>query len=388
MTSILGIGYDRIPRAVETIMRGIDEGLHYGAIVYVSHDQKVVAEIGIGKRGPESDATPLSPKSMMPWYSATKPLVVIAAARLKEAGRLDYDKRVCEYIPAFSQAEKQEITLRHLLTHTSGIAGVKIDPLEMNWDDIISAICAAPVQEDWVPGEKAGYVGYATWYILGEIVARITGEPICQYVRKSILEPAGMSDAFMGMTKEQVLAYSAQISPIYTMERNARAGEPRDDPKLLQCCIPGAGAIGTAGALGRMYEMLLNGGVSAAEDRAGAGGVRLLKEATVKELVTRKRVGMYDETFRHRMDWGLGFIINSARYGLETVPYGFGRYASDETFGHGGLQVCTSYADPREQLVVAAVFNGMPGEARHSKRVKEFSSALYKDLGKAENSSG
>ena len=55
---------------------------------------------------------------------------------------------------------------------------------------------------------------------------------------------------------------------------------------------------------------------------------------------------MMDVTFKHVVDWGLGTIIDSKRYGVETVPYGYGRYASDATFGHGGSQSSVGFADP------------------------------------------
>ena len=57
-----------------------------------------------------------------------------------------------------------------------------------------------------------------------------------------------------------------------------------------------------------------------------------------------------------------------------------GRHASPETFGHGGAQSSSAFADPKHRLVVACVFNGMPGEARHSDRVRDIFSAIYEDL--------
>jgi CubicO group peptidase (beta-lactamase class C family) len=80
------------------------------------------------------------------------------------------------------------------------------------------------------------------------------------------------------------------------------------------------------------------------------------------------------------MDWGLGFIINSARYGADTVPYGYGPHASPPTFGHGGSQCCTAFADPEYELAAAIIWNGRPGEAPHNQRLRETLAALYQDL--------
>ena len=89
---------------------------------------------------------------------------------------------------------------------------------------------------------------------------------------------------------------------------------------------------------------------------------------------------MFDETFKFKMDWGLGFIINSNRDGFQ-MPYSFGRYASPETFGHSGNQAACAFADPKHRLVVAWVCNGMPGERKHQQRQRAINNAIYEDLG-------
>ena len=81
------------------------------------------------------------------------------------------------------------------------------------------------------------------------------------------------------------------------------------------------------------------------------------------------------------MDWGLGFMVNSAIWGLDTVPYGYGPHASPRTFGHGGSQSSASFADPEHGLAVAVICNGMPGEAAHQTRIREILKAVYEDVG-------
>ena len=88
-------------------------------------------------------------------------------------------------------------------------------------------------------------------------------------------------------------------------------------------------------------------------------------------------------TFLHKLDFGPRFIINSSRYGIETVPYNYGRHASENTFGHSGAQSSCAFADPANGLVVAWICNGLPGERRHQERAREINSAIYKDLGLA-----
>jgi CubicO group peptidase (beta-lactamase class C family) len=97
-------------------------------------------------------------------------------------------------------------------------------------------------------------------------------------------------------------------------------------------------------------------------------------------MVARHRADMLDHTFKHIIDFGLGFLINSAQYGAETVPYGYGRHASRRTFGHSGNQTSCAFCDPARKLVAAWVCNGTPGEARHQQRQRAINDAIYEDL--------
>ena len=143
-----------------------------------------------------------------------------------------------------------------------------------------------------------------------------------------------------------------------------------DTEASCSICSPGASGRGPARQLGRFYEMLLD------------GGKPLLDSQTVELLTARLAVGMRDVTFKHTIDWGLGFILNSAQYG-PSVPYGFGPHASPRTFGHGGKQSSIAFADPEYGLAVVLIFNGMPGEEAHQRRMREALGAVYEDMGLA-----
>jgi CubicO group peptidase (beta-lactamase class C family) len=133
---------------------------------------------------------------------------------------------------------------------------------------------------------------------------------------------------------------------------------------------PGAGARGPACELGMFYEMMLSGGRG------------IITQESVNELTSRQRAGMFDHTFKHVIDWGFGFIINSAKHGAE-VPYGYGRFASPQTFGHGGRQCCTGFGDPENELAVAVVFNNQSSEEDHQRRMQLVLDELYKSIGLA-----
>ena len=94
---------------------------------------------------------------------------------------------------------KELITIEHLLVHTAGIpyADVALWSAMHEWDMLIATICDAKMDE--VPGTKAAYHPYSSWFILGEIVRRCDGRPFDRYAREEIFEPLGMSNCFLGM---------------------------------------------------------------------------------------------------------------------------------------------------------------------------------------------
>jgi CubicO group peptidase (beta-lactamase class C family) len=76
------------------------------------------------------------------------------------------------------------------------------------------------------------------------------------------------------------------------------------------------------------------------------------------------------------MDRGLGFFVDSQRHS-PAVPYGYSMSAASATFGHGGKESSTGFADPENKLAVSLIFNGMPGEPKHDRRLKKALSAVY-----------
>src|SRR5207302_8129727 len=127
--------------------------------------------------------------------------------------------------------------------------------------------------------------------------------------------------------------------------------------------------------LGFFYEML--------RDRGRRNGDRIVSPQAVEAMTAHHRVGLYDKTFRHIVDWGLGFVLQSNQYGAETVPYNYGPYASPRTFGHSGARSSIGYCDPEHGLVVACVFNGAPTEEQHDARTRAVNASIYEELGLA-----
>ncbi|HEX8521033.1 MAG TPA: serine hydrolase domain-containing protein [Tepidisphaeraceae bacterium] len=355
-------------RTMNVVRRGMEEGVHIGGQVFVSVKGEPVLDWAVGEARP---GVAMGTATLMVWMSSTKPIAAVAIAQLWEKGLLELDDLVTKFIPEFGQNGKQNITIRHLLTHTAGIRGLIGKWEEQSWDQIIAMISAMRVEPGWEVGKKAGYHTLTSWYVLGEIVRRADGRAFEKYVREEIFLPIGMTDSWVGLPGDAHRAYGDRIGLMH----DTFHGEPRvlstENEEGAARVRPGANGRGPIRELGKFYEMLLKNGL--------AGGKQILLPQTVEAMTARHRVGLYDQTFKHLIDWGLGIIVNSHYHG-ETVPYGFGPHASLRAFGHSGHQSSTGFADPEYGLAVAWVMNGMPGEKRHDLRVREINSAIYEDL--------
>lgn len=357
----------------QLIEQGIEAQRHLGAQVCISREGQVIEQLALGQA---SSGCAMTDDSIALWMSSGKPITAAAIMQLVENRRLDLDDAVAQYLPLFAAHGKSYITVRHLLTHTAGIRTARLTFPQDDWDTMIAAICDA--HPEWEAGEEAGYHTQTTWFILGELIHLIDGRTIDRYVREAIFEPLGMVDSWLGMPPEIYRGYE-QAGRLLAMP-NTATGEPKPTPMTsLDWSTrprPGGNCMGPIRELVRFYEMLLQGGER--------NGRRILKEETVAQMTRRQRVDMFDHTFKQTVDWGLGLAINSAHHAANNawhrIPYGYGPHASRETFGHGGAQSFIAFADPEHQLVVATVFNGMPGEAKHQQRINPILEALYEDL--------
>ncbi len=358
------------PRASALIEKGIEDGLHLGAQLYVSLEGQAVGDEAFGEERPDH---PMNPEIILLWMSSVKPITAVAVMQLVEQGRLDLDTRVAEIIPAFAEGGKRRIAVRHVLTHTGGFRTADAEWRDETWEDALQRVCAAPMEPDWVPGAKAGYHIDGAWYVLGEIVQRLTDESYPDYVRNHVFAPAGMTHAWIGLPEEILDGSELKIGRMFVSKPTGLMPHPfANTREARQHVRPGGNGRGPIRQLARFYEDLLSGWLR--------GESKLLSRDMIRLMTSRQREGLVDQTFQHKMDWGLGFMPDNNRYGAKTVPYGFGTHCSDQAFGHGGAQSSVGMADPEHELVVALAFNGMPGEPRHQKRIRHVMTALYEDL--------
>jgi CubicO group peptidase (beta-lactamase class C family) len=358
-----------LPKTLAHLERSRLDGLHFGGQLYVRHRGELVADLAFGEA---RVGEPMRPERRLLWLSSGKPVTAVAIARLWEAGKLDLDDPVASLIPEFGTRGKEVITIRHLLTHTAGIRTIDLGWPREPWKEILRRLYGKRVEPRWTPGLKAGYHRMSSWFVLGEIVQRLTGEEISRHLREAIFLPLGMENCWIGMPEVTAGSESDAVAPMFDTDQQPAVELPWTRGRFLTNPSPGASAVGPIRELGRFYEMLLG--------RGTLDGVTLISPQTVEAMTARQRVGLFDHTFRRALDWGLGFVLDSRHYGGETAVYGYGQHCSTRVFGHAGDRSSIAFADPEHDLVVALAVNGLPDVEAHRRRFACAITSIYEDL--------
>lgn len=354
-----------------------------GAAVAVYHRGELVVDLWGGWKDADER---WAADTVAMCFSTTKGVVSTALHILADRGLVDYDEPVATYWPEFAANGKEGVTVRHVLTHSAGLHRLRsmvgsADHM-LDWDYMTAALAAAhPAYE---PGTRHGYHALTYGWLVGEIVRRVSGVPVGEFVRREIAEPLGLDGFYIGLPESERHRVAPlgpmgiprpRIQPLKAIEKEIGRGMgkvvsampgPINTRRLLNALVPrgvedvlwgsdvmdaevpAANGFFTARSLARMYAMLAGGGQ--------IDGVRLLSERTVDLISQRQRTGP-DLVLVAPMDWRLGYHRVVTACG--PVPRGLGH------FGFGGSG---AWADPDRDLAIAMVCSrgtGTPvGDAR------------------------
>ena len=331
---------DRIGELVEQAIR---DGDLPGAVVLVWHRGRTVFHEAFGRRSVTPTAVSMTTDTIFDLASLTKVVATTTAVMmLVEEGRLRLRAPVERYLPGFSRYEKAEITIEHLLTHTSGL---RPDfPLEMEFDGYDTAIRWA-VDERPVapPGERFVYSDI-NFVVLGDVVARVSDAPLDRFVAERVFGPLGMTDTRFvpPSTTWNRIAPTEACRPLGwpcgQLDASMLQGVVHDPTARRMGGVAGhAGLFGTAADLARFGATLLAGGT--------LDGVRLLSPMSVKRMTSIA-------TSRSMGDRrGLGWDIDS-RYSANR-----GELFSSGSYGHTGFTGTSIWIDPATETVVVFLSN-------------------------------
>ena len=355
------------PRTTAVVQHGIDRSLHTGVQIYVSVAGQPVLDAGVGLAEANQ---PMTASTVMLWRSAGKPLTAAAVLRLCEQGRAGLDTTLRDILPETRRTAISRVSIRELLTHTSGIPIIDTGWPHSTWSESLDRILQV---NSFVPG--SAYQPQSTWFLLGEILQRLDPDHrlFRSIIAEDLLAPIGIDEAWCGIEEGQMAGLVDRLPRFSVSERGEVSMTDFSTGPWLTQPSPGGNFRGPVRELGRFYETLLNKG-------RGPSGETMLRPETVMNMTSAQRTDRFDDTMQHVVDLGLGLFLDSKRHGQKSVPYGFGKYCSAETFGHGGAQCAMGFCDPAHKLVVAWAANGICSEPQHQRRNRTMNEAIYEDL--------
>jgi len=335
-----------------------------GAVVLIVRDGHVAYHKAFGYRNVETRA-PLQTGDIFRIASQSKAITALAVMMLWEEGRFLLDDPVSRYLPAFShptvltafraadttwesEPAKREITIRQLLTHTSGLDYPAIGSREFraiyakagvpsgigNDGDLLAdkmaVLATLPLRHE--PGARFTYGLNSD--VLGYLVEVVSGMPFDEFLRTRIFDPLGMDDTWFYLPPDRagrlVTLHDGASGKVVPMNGEAYDGVDPDYPALPGTYFSGgAGLSSTAEDYAKFLQLFLNGGE--------LNGVRLLGRKTVELMLTDQLPTMDDE-------FGLGF-------GLETAANDWRSPMSIGSFSWGGAFNTHYWADPQENLI-------------------------------------
>ena len=354
----------------EVIQQGIRDKWHYGAQLYVENANGQIVDKAFGTI---DGSEPLKNSHILSWMSSSKMITAAAIAKLYDSKLLRFEDKVSNIIPEFSFGGKQDITIKHLLTHTCGFRVLTGLWEKLTRDEILEKIYRLPLEPRWEIGKDAGYHVHTSFMILGEIIYRVSSQLPELFIKEQLFSPLQMDYCFLG---EVPANFSSLFAKLYKNDKDENHLNLVPDKYLNSSCPckPGGSGRGPINELAKFMRMIKNEG--ALQNK------QIINSSTIQLMLSRHRKGIMDKSFQKIIDWGLGFMCNSNMYNQELHPYSFGELASKNTFGHCGIQTSTGYIDFDTDLIICFNFNGMPGELNHYKRLNNMNEAIYKSFGK------
>ncbi len=249
-------------------------------------------------------------------WSTTKTMTALCALILADRGEIDLHAPVAKYWPEFAANGKEGIEVRHLLSHTAGLAGwrapVTIDDV-LDWDRATSLLAAQEVW--WEPGTASGYHAITQGHLVGEVVRRVTGKSLGRFFADELAGPLG-ADFHIGLDASHFHRVANVIPPsaplAASIEPDSLAASMMRNPQLSadvawtdawrRAEVPAANGHGNARSVARVQSVLSHGG--------SVDGTRFLSAAGCESVFERQSSGA-DLVLGVPLTFGIGYGLNS-----------------------------------------------------------------------------
>jgi CubicO group peptidase (beta-lactamase class C family) len=340
-TILSRVGSTAIQRKVqESIDRLVARDVEQGIQVAVFQHGRQIVDAVAGLADPDTTRA-VTPDTPFLSFSIGKGLTAAVANLLVDRGVLQYDLRVAKVWPQFAKHGKDDVTLRHVLTHSAGVPGLPIDtsPRQLcDWETICKAVADQPLW--WTPGTKVGYHSYTFGFIVGEIVRRVTGARISDFLRDDVAKPLGIPGEIAYGTPEAEQEKLAVLEGGEKQRPSLLAPTPEmgNDPAFRAAEIPSIGTVSARG-IARVYAALLG----------EVDGVRLVPEERLKTMTAEAASGE-DAVFGTPSTWALGWALGRPGSTPEATPTVFGMAGAGGSFAWGDTARGLSFAVTKNRL--------------------------------------
>ncbi len=354
MADIEGTWDVRFDGVASTLAASLEAGTDVGASVAVFLEGEPVVDIWGGFID-EAHSAPWVEDTITNVWSTTKTMTFLCALMLADRGELDFYAPVATYWPEFAAGGKERVQVRHLMSHTAGLAGWT-EPLEpeglADWERCTSLLAA---QEPWwEPGTASGYHAVTQGYLIGEVVRRITGVSIGTWFASEVSGPLG-ADFFIGTPESEDPRISMVIPPppvdLEELKPSEIALRALSNPPLdatyprhewwRRAEIPAANGHGNARSVATIQSIVAGQGE--------ARGIRLLSEKGCSAIFDEQSNGR-DLVLGMPNRFGMGYGLST-----EMMPIG---PRSCYWGGYGGSLILM---DQETQLTICYVMNRMEG---------------------------
>ena len=375
------------PAALDAFLKSRVAAGDAPAIVAMVVDRASTRYTGAFGKASVASGRPVTPDSIFRLASMTKPITTVAAMMLYEAGQLGLDDPVTKYLPEFarvrvlttwhedgtyaSRPPARAITVRDLLTHTSGLAYSFVDPRLARLDDGGKSELELPLLHD--PGERFTY-GPST-AVVGRIVEKISGQPLDVVFRTRIFDPLGMPDTFFTVPADK----RERVVTAHARTAGGALHEAANPPALSAPARGDGGLFSTAADYARFMQVILN--------RGRLGPARLLKEQTV-EMMTSNQIGRLtiaeqpsvNPAFFRPFPIGAGKDTFGFGFQIEARPASAG-LRSVGSLSWGGVLNTHFWIDPQRGIAAVVLMQLLPYyDARAIAVLRGFEREVYKDL--------
>lgn len=329
MTSVKGFCDARFGKLKQLITDFLSSGDEVGMSLTVNIDGQNLVDIWAGRVEKGEEAQDWQRDTIVNIFSSGKTIASFAVLLLIDRGLVDPDASVANYWPEFAQNGKQNILVRHIISHTSGLSGWNSErTLESlyDWKDAVQELeTQAPW---WEPGTASGYHSLTMGFLVGELVRRVTGKTYKQFVEEEISSPLG-ADFQIGVRDEDITRVSDVIAPPPPLESPPQlepgsiAARTMSNPPFdlssvntkewRQADLGAANAHSNSAGLARILSVLSLGG--------RVDGRQILSSKTI-DLIFQEQANGMDQVVGMPLRFGMGYGITGGVSALDWLPVG------------------------------------------------------------------